>query len=110
MGEVIIKERGKWVDITLTDTDFLVFSVPKNEIGLLKNIEVRNPTPGTARVRIWDQFVVDTVTTRIVKADYRVPSASQQKFTDIVGKHVIGDVIVQSTVSGLQVFVGAKFR
>lgn len=102
--------KGKYVDITTADTDTTVFAIPKNRICDILEIEIRNPTASTARVRLWDKYTIDATPISRVKADYDVAAGDTIVLDVKEAKHVIGTLVAQSTIGGVQIYVGAVFK
>lgn len=102
--------KGTYVDITSPDTDVDVFTVPKNRLCDILEIEIRNSTASTARVRLWDKYTIDTTTYSKVKADYNVAAGDTIIIDVKEAKHVIGKLVAQSSVANVQIYVGAAFK
>jgi len=105
-----MNKRGKYVDITTPDTDTNVLEVPKNRYADILEIQIRNSTASVARVRLWDQYTVDATAKSVQKADYDVAAGDTIAIDTKEAKHIIGKLVAQSSVAGVQLYVGVVLK
>lgn len=104
------RKRGIAVDITAADTDTDVFECPKNRTANILLIEVRNSTASDARIRLWDTYTINATSYRKKKADYEITAGDTVSIRVEESKHVIGKLVAQSTVAGVELYIGAVLK
>jgi len=100
------KLRGKWVEITSANTDKTVFSIPKNKLADVRKVEVRNSTASAARIRLWDKWGT-AAGQREQKLDLDV-AAGDSVVIDTEAKKITTELVVQSSVATVQLYVGVE--
>jgi len=105
------KERSTAVYVDVADTDKDVFTIPALVIGKLLRVGVRNPTATDARIRLWDKFTDFEGTGHSMKKFDHIVSAGTSKIFELNGdRQVIGKLVAQSTVAGVDVNVSVRFE
>jgi len=108
---IVLTERGRWIEIATANEDASVFSVPKNKIAEITKVEVRNPTASDARIRIWDKFTDTEGTSQTIQKFDHTVVAGDSIIADVEeAKQLLGDVVAQSTIVTVQIYVGVKLK
>jgi len=86
-----------------------LFTIPKNMIGQVTRIDVRNPTASDARIRITDTYTPEGMAaTTVNKMELTVKAGTQINIDIWEAIKLIGAVKVDSDVAGLSVVLGVE--
>jgi len=104
--------RSVSVSITSADTDTTVMSIPHNKIGYVILVEITNGTASNATVQIWDTYTDvngdthrDLIHKEIVTAGTTSVISYRRK-----SQHVMGTLVAQSDVAGVDLIVAVELE